>query len=413
MKQSLRLFDVTCLGINAIVGSGIFLLPDDLYRHMGPLSPFAFLLCALGLLPVALCYAEAASRTDSTGGPYVYAREAFGPWLGFGVGWMCIANAVFSFAAVAAASAAYVGKLIPAVAGAVEPIVAALVIAAFAALNYRGVKPGAVAINLFTLGKIAALLMLLLVLVPQISASRFEGGLPDGPSGIGAAVFLALFAAQGFEVVPVPASETQQAKRIMPKAILASLIVASLLYCLVQAVMVGASDTLAQVSDTPLVDAALGVAPVLGVAVLVGGLISTFGYVAGSALGTPRYVYAAAVDRFLPKQLASIHQVFHSPHRAVVVTASIAMGLTLAFDYRSLVGMSNVSVAVQYLVTCWAVLRFRRAGEATGFRAPGGWATPLIGMAVSLWVFTEASGQELLFAAGAMGVGVVVSRVSR
>jgi amino acid transporter len=237
--------------------------------------------------------------------------------------------------------------------------------------------------------------------------------LPEGASGIGAAVFLALFAAQGFEVVPVPASETQQAKRIMPKAILASLIVASLLYCFVQAVMVGASDTLAQVSDTPLVDAALRVAPVLGVAVLAGGLISTFGYVAGSALGTPRYVYAAAVDRFLPKQLASIHGVFHSPHRAVVVTALVAMGLTLAFDYRSLIGMSNVSVAVQYLVTCWAVLRFRRTGETTGFRAPGGWLTPMIGMAVSLWVFTEASGQELLFAAGAMGVGIVVSRVSR
>jgi amino acid transporter len=413
VKQSLRLFDVTCLGINAIVGSGIFLLPDDLYRHMGPFSPLAFLLCALGLLPIALCYAEAASRTDSTGGPYVYAREAFGPWLGFAVGWMCIANAVFSFAAVAAASAAYVGKLVPALSGAAEPTIGALVITGFAALNYRGVKPGAIAINLFTVGKIGALLLLLLVLVPQISGSRFSGGLPHGPSGIGAAIFLALFAAQGFEVVPVPASETREAKRIMPKAILASLVVASLLYCLVQSVMVGASDTLSQVSDTPLVDAALRVAPVLGIAVLVGGLISTFGYVAGSALGTPRYVYAAAVDRFLPRQLASIHDVFQSPHRAVVTTALIAMVLVLAFDYRSLVGMANVSVAAQYLVTCWAVLRFRRRGEVTGFRAPGGWFTPLCGMAVSLWVFTEASGEELLFAAGALGVGIVVSRVSR
>ena len=83
MRRSLTRFDVTCLGLNAIVGSGIFLLPDDLYRDMGALSPLAFLLCAVGLLPVALCYAEAASYSSETGGPYLYARDAFGPRAGF------------------------------------------------------------------------------------------------------------------------------------------------------------------------------------------------------------------------------------------------------------------------------------------------------------------------------------------
>ena len=79
MRRSLGLFDVICIGLNAIVGSGIFLLPDDLYRDMGGLSPLAFLFCAIGLLPIALCYAEAASRVDRTGGPYLYTSEAFGP----------------------------------------------------------------------------------------------------------------------------------------------------------------------------------------------------------------------------------------------------------------------------------------------------------------------------------------------
>jgi amino acid transporter len=106
MRRSLNLFDVVCLGLNAIVGSGIFLLPDDLYRQMGALSPLAFVLCLVGLLPIALCYAEAASTVDRTGGPYVYASEAFGPSIGFAVGWMCFANAIFSFAAVAAGAAA-------------------------------------------------------------------------------------------------------------------------------------------------------------------------------------------------------------------------------------------------------------------------------------------------------------------
>lgn len=414
MKRSLTLFDVTCIGLNAIVGSGIFLLPDDLYREMGALSPLAFLLCALGLLPIALCYAEASSRTESTGGPYVYAREAFGPWVGFAVGWMCLANAVFSFAAVACAGAAYLGRLLPLAQGPLaEKLGAVLGIAAFAALNYRGARPGAVAVNMFTIAKVATLLVLLTALLPQMSATRLHTDLPQGAGGIGSAVFLALFAAQGFEVVPVPAGETQAPQRTMPIAILGSLLLASLLYCGVQAVLVASSDGLNTVSDTPLADAALRVAPLLGIVVTAGGLISTFGFVAGSALGTPRYVYAAAVDRFLPQSLAATHSVFQSPHRAIVVTALAASALAVAFDYRALVGMSNVSVAVQYLATSLAVIQLRRSGVAASFRAPGAAFTPLAGALLSLWVFTEASLEELLFSAGALLAGVVVWRASR
>lgn len=413
MKRSLNLFDVTCIGLNAIVGSGIFLLPDDLYREMGWLSPLAFLLCAVGLLPIALCYAEAASGTESTGGPYVYARDAFGPWSGFAVGWMCLANSVFSFAAVACAAAAYLGRLWPLTAGALsEKLVAAAVIVGFSALNYRGARPGAVAVNGFTVGKLATLLVLLVALLPEASWDRFSGSTP-ALRGVDSAVFLALFAAQGFEVVPVPAGETRGARRVMPLAILTSLTAASLLYCLIQAALVASSDSLGTVSDTPLADAALAVAPALGILIAAGGLISTLGFVAGSALGTPRYVYAAASDRFLPRGLAATHSVFQSPHRAIMVTAVVAVALAWAFDYRALVGMSNVSVAVQYLATCLAVMRFRRQGVSADFRAPGGALTPLLGVLVSLWVFTEANLAELSFAAGAMAVGVLAWRASR
>ena len=79
MRRSLGRFDITCLGLNAIVGSGIFALPDDLFRELGVLSPLAFVSCAVGLLPIAACYARAASVCEKSGGPYVYASAAFGP----------------------------------------------------------------------------------------------------------------------------------------------------------------------------------------------------------------------------------------------------------------------------------------------------------------------------------------------
>jgi amino acid transporter len=142
------------------------------------------------------------------------------------------------------------------------------------------------------------------------------------------------------------------------------------------------------------------VAPALGLVDAVGGLISTLGFVSGSALGTPRYLYAAALAGQLPKRLASIHSRHQSPYIAVVATAALAIVCVVPFDYRALIGMSNVAVAVQYLATCLAVLKFRR-GQARGLRAVWPW----IGVAVSLWIFTEASATELVWAGASLLVG--------
>jgi amino acid transporter len=414
MRRSLGLFDVVCIGLNAIVGSGIFLLPDDLFREMGMLSPLAFVLCAVGLLPVALCFAEAASTVDRSGGPYVYAGQAFGRFAGFGVGWMCFANSVFSFAAVASAAAAYFGRLVPAFSDpATVKTVALAVIIGFAVLNYLGARPGAIAVNLFTIAKFAVLFILVGSLVPETSFEVAEGAPSRGLAGIGSATFIALFAVQGFEVVPVPAGETRAPERQVPIAVVTSLLTASLLYVVVQTVLVGSYAGLGTESDTPLADAALAVVPALGVVVAIGGLISTLGFVSGSALGTPRYLYAAALDGHLPSSLAAEHPRFASPHRAVVATAILACGLVIPFDYRSLIGMSNVAVAVQYLATCLAVLRLRRQGERRGFRVPGGPIVPLLGAAVSCWVFTEASFEELAWAAGSLAVGMLALAATR
>jgi len=404
MRRSLSRFDITCLGLNAIVGSGIFLLPDDLYRELGWLSPLAFVLCLVGLLPVAWCYAAAAGERDRTGGPYIYASEAFGPRVGFAVGWMCFANSVFSYAAVACAAAASAARLAPALdPPVVQKLVAVCIVALFAALNYRGARPGAMAVDTFTAGKFLVLLVLVSVLVPRVDASHFSGPASLGLGNIGRAAFMALFAAQGFEVVPVPAGESRMPQRDVPFAVLSSLAGASLLYILVQTVLVGGGAQLSSPTDTPLADAATRVAPALGIVIAIGALISTLGFVSGSALGTPRYLYALAVGGQLPKRLAETHPRFQSPHLAVVTTAALAVVCLLPFDYRALIGMSNVAVAVQYLVTCLAVYKFQR-GKAHGWRA----LLPWIGAAVSLSVFFGASGKELIWAAASLVVGALL-----
>jgi amino acid transporter len=100
-----------------------------------------------------------------------------------------------------------------------------------------------------------------------------------------------------------------------------------------------------------------------------------------------------------------VHPHFGSPHVAIAATAALAAALAIAFDYRALIGISNVAVAVQYLSTCLAVPILRRRG-VPGRRIPGGPIVPLLGAAVSLWVFTEASREELVWAAAALAIGV-------
>jgi amino acid transporter len=412
LRRSLGLFDVICIGLNAIVGSGVFALPDDLFREVGWLSPLAFLLCALGLLPVALCYAEAAGSVDRTGGPYLYTSEAFGPRIGFAVGWMCFANAVFSFAAVASIAAANFGRMVPSLSSETTlKTIAVLLVAVFAALNYRGAKPGALAIDAFTIAKFAVLIIGVGALIPAVEPERLTGPLPADLGRLGSATFIALFAAQGFEVVPVPAGEARDPRRDLPIAIVGSLFAASVLYVIVQTVLVGAAPDLGAESATPLADAAYAVGPGLGLTIAFGGLVSTIGFVSGSALGTPRYLYATSVDGHLPRVFAGIHPHFASPHRAVVATALVTIALVIPFDYRLLIGISNVAVAVQYLGTCLAVLVLRkRLGNAPrGFKR---WA-PLLGAATSTWIFWAATGEELVWAAGSMTVGLAAVALTR
>jgi amino acid transporter len=414
VQRSLSRFDALCLGLNAIVGSGIFLLPDDLYRELGVFSPLAFVACACGLLPIAYCYAVAAGQAQASGGPYVYARAAFGVQAGFAVGWICFVNGLFSFAAVASAAAGYAGYVAPLLGNPVaQRVLAVALIGAFAALNYRGVKLGALAVDGLTVGKVLVLAIVIVALLPHFDTGRLQAA-PGHWGGLGRAAFLALFAAQGFEVVPVPAGEARAPQKDLPFAIVSSLLTASVVYVLVQLVLLGAAPDLGKVSDAPLADAALHVQPILGSIVLLGGAISTLGFVSGSALGTPRYVYACAVDGLLPRWLARLHPRFQVPHHAVLVTAAGAAVMALAFDYQVLVGMSNVAVAGQYLATCLAVAKQTR-GPASSSGVLRGWRrlVPWAGVLVSLGVFTQASREELLWAAVSLALGAAIARLVR
>ncbi|MBW2731872.1 MAG: amino acid permease [Deltaproteobacteria bacterium] len=413
--KQLSRFDLLCLGVNAIIGSGIYLLPGVLAGLLGPASLLAFAICGVISLLIALCFAELAGRFDRSGGPYLYARKAFGPSWGYVVGWTCWSAAVISWAAVTRGMVSHLGHLVPLFKSPmVAQAVALSTIAGLAAINYRGVKPGALTTDGLTIAKLLPLAALLLAGLARLDPSRLTPFTPHGVSSLPKATFIAFFAYQGFEVVPVPAGESANARRDAPFAVITSILVATLLYLALQAAAIGTTPDLAGAQDPLARMAAVLFGSVGGNLVAIAATISMLGFSAGVALAGPRYLQPLADDGFLPSTLTKLHPRFKTPHVAIIVTAAASALLALLLDFSRLVNLSVLFVAMQYLSATLAlpVLR-KRQGPAQGFRVPGAAAVaPLatVAVLVVLWAGVSAEGSLRMAAtfAGLILVGLVL-----
>lgn len=413
--RPLTLTDVTCIGVNAIVGTSIFLFPGRLAALLGPASILSFGLTALLLLPVALCFAEAASGFDGAGGPYLYARAAFGSWPGYAIGWLCWITILFSWAAVANGVAVYLGHFGPRFSTPfVVKAVAAVVIVAMGAINYRGVKLGAWTSNFFTAAKLLPLAVFVIAALPQAEPARFFPLAPHGWAPLGSACFLAYFAFQGFETVPVPAGEVDDAKRNVPRAVVIAMSGAAVLYMLIQAAAIGVHPNLAG-SERPLADAAKVAIGGWGAGMIVAGAVfSTIGFNAGCALGGPRYLVALSEHGDLPPALAAPHPRFQTPSAAVLATTGFALLAALVLDFNKLVDISNVVVCAQYIATCAAIPLLRRQGREAGYRVPGGaYLLPAFGILSTLWLGSQGGFAQVGWSLGILALGILVKLRAR
>lgn len=408
----LRAGDVLALGLNAIVGSGIFLFPGTLAALTGPASPLVFLLTAALLGAVALCYAELGGMFAGSGGSYLYAREAFGDRVGYGVGVLAWTTAVFSWAAVASLLGGHLAWLHPAFeAPWAQRCGSAALLALFGAVNYRGIRPGAWTVDALTAAKLVPLALFVLLLLPKAEAANFTPFVA-GEGRWGYAVFLALWALQGFEVAPVPAGETADPQRAVPRAVLGSLTVAAVLYALVQAAAVGAHAGLAASTERPLADAARAALGPWGETLLAaGGMVSMLGFMAGAALGGPRYLSALGERHLTRFRLAEADPATGVPRRAVAATTAFGAGLVLFMPSMGLVDMANFSVVTQYLASAAAVpvLRRRRPDLPRPYRLPAADGLAALAAVVCLWLMTQVTLKEVATAAAVLAAAYLVS----
>jgi basic amino acid/polyamine antiporter, APA family len=397
--RQLSLFDVVCLGVNAIVGAGIYVFPGSLAMLLGPVSFFAFGLCGVVAALVGLCFAEAAGMFDRSGGPYLYARAALGQSVGYLVGWTCWVAAVLSWAAVARAIPPYLSRLWPAMDhSSLELAVPILIVVTLGGVNVLGLKPGAILTDFLTVAKLLPLLLLVGLGTVRQRRSLITPLAPHGLGSLPKAAFSVFFAYQGFEVVPVPAGETAHPRRNAPAAVLGSLGISTLLYMLIQWMAVATTPGLAG-SDQPLAEMGLVLLGQLGASlVAIAAVISMLGFCAGVALAGPRYVEALAQDGLFPASIAVRHARFATPHRAILLTTGFTVVLIFFLEFKSLIDLSVLTVSIQYLSTSLAVLllRFLQPDLPRSFRLPGGPVIPLLAMGVTLYLGAQARPQELI-----------------
>ncbi|MFH1618755.1 MAG: APC family permease [bacterium] len=416
MAKRLNLTDIFCLGLNAIVGSGIFLFPGKMALLAGPASILAFLVCGMLLAVVALCYAELGGMFPRNGASYVYAREAYGLNIGFAVGWISWATSVFSLAAVSVAVSFYLSHFNSVFLQVwADKIIAVGLICLFGAINYRGIKPGARTVNFFTLSKVLPLLMFASAGLIRSTPSNFSP-FSGGEGGFGYAVFLAMWALQGFEVIAVPAGESDNPQRDIPYATLGSLFCATSIYVLIQAAAIGSYPDLAHSTKKPLADAASFVmGPLGGTLISAGALFSMTGFIAGAALGAPRYLSALGEDGFISGALGRFHCRFGTPYISIFFTTMVAAILVLIFDFHRLVNITNLAVASQYFSTCLAVivLRSKKPDHPRPFRISWPWGVGVSGCLISVWLATRVSASDLLLGAGILASGFTVLAIKR
>jgi amino acid transporter len=382
LRRDIGLTGSAFLAFNGIVGAGIFGLPGTLHEKFGGFAPWLFLLFLIPILLIALPFARVASMHSTTGGPVAYVAP-FGPMVTFQVGWLYYAARITALAANANIFAVYAAKLwsplgtAPGRAATIAALVALLTW-----INIVGVKRAIRALDLLTLLKALPLVVLALWGL-GLAAGSLPPPEPVPPlSALEASALLLLYAFVGFENASVPAEETANPRRTIPRAMLLTVLATAALYVLVQ-LAYSALMPSGRAPETPLATLAETLWGQAGAILLaLTALISVAGNASSSMTSTPRVTYALSQQRALPAWFGRLSR-SGVPDNSILFMAAIGTALGLAWGFLGLAAFSAFARLFVY-AACIATLPKVRPGALS-------WGLVIVGIAVCVWAATLAT----------------------
>jgi amino acid transporter len=402
-------FSLTAAVVNGVIGSGVFGLPSAVAALTGAWSPLVVLIAGVCVFIVLLCFAEVGSRFDDAGGPYLYARDAFGAVVGFQVGWLLLMSRLLGCAAALNILVVYLDVLVPSIATPIgRAITMTMAMAIVTAINVAGVRAATWTTNVFTVAKLAPLVLLVALGLPQIHGDTLATQVVANPNWR-EAILLMVFAYGGFESMIIAASEARNPRRDTAYALIAAGAIVTLLYCLLQIVIVGVLPDAGRVT-TPIASA-LGVLLGTSGATLgsIAVVLSVYGWLTGFSLMMPRVLYSMARHEELPAVLGRVHPRFHTPHVAILVNAAVALAMALYSSFTEAATLAAIARLTVFAVTCAALIALRRTrGPSPGFHLPGGAVFSVAGVGFALWLLSTRSPAQLGILFGAIAVGAVL-----
>jgi APA family basic amino acid/polyamine antiporter len=394
LVRAIGRWSLTALAVNSVIGSGIFGLPAAVGGYIGKSSTVAVLIAGAAMAVIMGCFAEVASEFSEAGGPYLYARAAFGRLTGILVGWTLYLSQTAAPAANANLFVIYLAEFWPAVK---EPwprfAILTVLVWLLAFVNARGARQGAVVSNVFTVAKVLPLLMVGTAgaAITIVHPTPWTGGVTYPASAWMKAIFLLIFAYGGFESALAPTGEARNPRQDTVFALFVTLVSCTAIYALIQWVVVGVLGPGAT-SDRPLAEVARAAMGNPGAyLVAVGAMVSVYGYISAKLLGMPRVTFALAEHGDLPRVFAAVGSRTHAPWFSILFYASIVWVLAIVGNFSWNVTLSVAARLFYYGVVCAALLALRRKkGQAGQFRLPGGTVWSVLGVLICVVLALQA-----------------------
>jgi amino acid transporter len=411
LVRGISRWDLVAIAINGIIGAGIFGLPSKVFTLIGPYSLIAFVACALVVALIIVCFAEVGSRFDDTGGPYLYAREAFNPAVAFEIGWLIWLARVTAFAANCNLLINYLGYFWTSATDTFwRAAVIVFVVLVLCAINVLGIRQAAIVSNVFTIGKLVPIIIFVGAGLFFLNPQAFALGPRPETGAFSQSVLLLVNAFTGFEMATIPAGEVRDPQRNMPRALIIAILVVAVLYILIQVVCVGTLPGLAT-SQKPLADAGsqfLGTAG--GAIISAGAIISITGNLNILMLSGSRLPFAMAEQKQLPAFIGAVHRSFFTPYVAILITAALMLFLTLKSSFVAALTISTIARLVTYGATCITlpVFRHRKNAPPAAFRLPAGTIIAMLALVLIVWLLLHSTLQEAKVSALAAAVGLVI-----
>ncbi len=414
------------MGLGAIIGAGIFILTGVASAYYaGPGLILSFVFAGTACFFTALCYAEFASMVPVAGSAYTYSYVTLGELFAWIIGWDLVLEYTLIVTALAVGWSGYMVSIIttlginlppqllnpPGVSGGFINLPAILIIAIISFLLIRGTKFTSQVNTLIVMLKLFVVLLFITIGVNYINPANYHPFLPFGYIGIFKGAAIIFFAYIGFDAITTAAEEVKNPQRTFPIAIIGSLIIASLLYIIVTAVLNGMVPYYLLGGAAPVAFAlnAVGV-HWAGIVISVGALAGLTSVILVGFFGQSRVFYAMARDGLLPPFFAKLHNIFKTPVNGIIVVGVVASGLAAFLPITDIAQLVNIGTLAAFIIVSASVLILRRTRPdiKRPFKTPFLPWIPLLGILSSFGlVFELPTITQLRFLVW-LGVGLII-----